>query len=106
MPSLPVSKELAQTIKTFFKEKFSTISAESMGWIAILLLHGATIPSLLALMAGITDNVPPVDVIILLWAGLITFFIKAAIQRDLLNMITIGAGFMVQAFLMVLIFFK
>jgi hypothetical protein len=33
-------------------------------------------------------------------------FTKAAVQRDMLNVITIGLGFIIQAVLMVLIFFK
>jgi hypothetical protein len=36
----------------------------------------------------------------------VLLFVKAAIQRDLLNLITIGLGFVVQAVLMALIFFK
>jgi hypothetical protein len=33
-------------------------------------------------------------------------FIKAAIQKDMLNIVTIGVGFILQAVLMALIFFK
>jgi hypothetical protein len=48
----------------------------------------------------------PVDIVLLLWTALVLLFVKAAIQRDLLNLITIGLGFCVQATLMALIFFK
>jgi hypothetical protein len=34
------------------------------------------------------------------------FFIKAVIKKDILNIITIGLGFIGQAVLMALIFFK
>jgi hypothetical protein len=33
-------------------------------------------------------------------------FVKAAVQKDMLNIITIGVGFIIQSVLMVLIFFK
>jgi len=33
-------------------------------------------------------------------------FVKAAVQKDMLNVVTIGFGFIVQAALMALIFFK
>jgi hypothetical protein len=47
-----------------------------------------------------------VDIVLLVWTALVLLFVKAAIQRDLLNLITIGLGFVVQAVLMALIFFK
>jgi hypothetical protein len=47
-----------------------------------------------------------VDLVLFMWAGLFMFFIKAALSRDLLNIVTIGLGFFVQAGLMALILFK
>ena len=77
-----------------------------MGWIAVLILHAATIPSLLAVMAGLTDRLPGVDLVMLVWTGLTLLFVKAAVQKDMLNVVTIGFGFIIQAVLMALIFFK
>jgi hypothetical protein len=93
-------------MSAFVNEKFKHVSAETFGWLAIMVIHSATIPSLLAVMAGLTDRMPSSDIVLLAWAGLALFFLKAAVQRDLLNLITIGIGFMIQAALMVLIFFK
>jgi hypothetical protein len=93
-------------IKKFFGENISKFSAETLGWLAILFIHGATIPALLALMAGITDNPPPVDIVLMIWMGLLLLFAKAAVQKDMLNIFTIGIGFVVQAVMMMLIFFK
>jgi hypothetical protein len=95
-----------EKVSTFVKEKVAHISAETLGWLAVILIHSATIPSLLAIMAGLTDKMPSADIILLGWAGLTLFFVKAAVQKDMLNLITIGFGFIVQAVLMVLIFFK
>jgi len=93
-------------VKQFFNNNVSKFSAETLGWVAILFLHGATIPSLLALMTGLSDSPPPVDVVLMLWTALVLLFTKAAVQKDMLNMLTIGFGFVVQAVLMMLIFFK
>lgn len=93
-------------VSTFVGEKFKHISAETLGWLAVIVIHSATIPSLLAVMAGLTDRMPSADIVLLGWAGLGLLFLKAAVQKDLLNLITIGLGFMIQAILMVLIFFK
>ncbi len=95
-----------QKFKSFITEKFSHISAETMGWLAVIVLHASTVPSLLAVMAGLTDRLPGVDLVLLVWAGLTMLFIKAAVQKDMLNVVTIGFGFIVQAVLMALIFFK
>lgn len=88
------------------KENITHISAETLGWMAVILVHLATIPTLVAILTGLTEKVPPVDLVLFMWAGLFLFFIKSAISKDLLNIVTIGLGFFVQASLMALILFK
>jgi hypothetical protein len=95
-----------ETFKNFVTTKFSVISSETFGWLAVVVLHASTIPSLLAVMAGLTDRLPGVDLVLLVWAGLTLLFIKAAVQKDMLNVVTIGFGFIIQAVMMALIFFK
>lgn len=91
---------------TTIKEHASHVSAETMGWIAVVLLHLATIPTMVAVLTGLTEKMPPVDMVLFSWVGLFCFFIKATIQKDLLNIVTIGFGFFVQAALLALIVFK
>jgi hypothetical protein len=81
-------------------------SAETLGWVGVILIHMATIPTLLAVLTGLTEKMPPVDMVGLLWLGLFMFFVRSVIAKDLLNIITIGFGFFVQAGLMALIIFK
>jgi hypothetical protein len=57
-------------------------------------------------MFGMTDKPPSIDMVLIVWAALGMFFMKAIIQRDILNLITIGLGFIMQATLMALVFFK
>lgn len=90
----------------FIKTRFSKISADTLGWLGNIALHAATIPSMLALMTGITDKVPSLDVVLMLWAALCLLFFRAVLLKDLLNIVTIGVGFMIQAVFLVLIFFK
>ena len=92
--------------KDFVQNKISHISAETFGWLAVIILHASTMPSLLAVMAGLTDRLPAVDLVLLVWGGLSLLFVKAAIQKDMLNVITIGFGFIIRAIMMALIFFK
>ena len=98
--------ETLEEFKNWAVGKVSHISAETFGWLAAIVLHSATIPSLLAVMAGLTDRLPGVDLVLLIWTGLALLFVKASIQKDMLNVVTIGVGFMIQAALMALIFFK
>jgi hypothetical protein len=91
---------------TWLSHSLHTVSAETLGWMAVILIHGATIPTLLALLTGLSDNTPSVDVVLLMWSGLVLLFGRAVILKDSLNIITIGAGFIIQAVLMALILFK
>jgi hypothetical protein len=93
-------------LKEFFKTKISHISAETFGWLAAIVLHASTLPSMLAVMSGLTDRLPAVDLVLLVWTGLALMFVKAAVQKDMLNVVTIGFGFIIQAMFMALIFFK
>ena len=61
---------------------------------------------MLALMTGLSDRTPSLDIVGFLWAGLALLFFRAIVLKDMLNIITVGAGFMVQAVLMALILFK
>ena len=97
---------IKQNVVEFFSTHFSKISAETMGWLAAIALHAATIPTLLALLTGLTDTTPSVDVVLFMWLGLVLLFGRAVILKDLLNIVTIGLGFVVQAVLMALILFK
>jgi hypothetical protein len=95
-----------EKIRSSISEYLSKLSAETLEWLAILVLHAATVPSFLAVMAGITDNFPAVDLVLMLWFGLALLFAKAAVRKDMFNIVTIGFGFMLQAVIMALIFFK
>lgn len=97
---------IRQTVTNWVVEHFSRISAETLGWLAVLMIHFATIPSLIAASGGLTDKMPPVDMVLFAWAGLGLMFARAAIYKDMLNLVTIGFGFMVQAVLMALMLFK
>jgi len=82
------------------------LSSELTAWLTVVILHAATIPSLFAVMIGVTDIMPPIDMTLMIWTALVLLFIKAAVKHHTLNILTIGLGFVIQATLMALIFFK
>lgn len=93
-------------IRNFLTTTFTKISAETLGWLAAIVVHAATIPTLLALMTGLSDRTPNLDIVLFAWAGLVLMFFRAVVLKDILNIVTIGIGFIVQATLMALILFK
>ena len=95
-----------QGLRKFIDEYLPNISAETLGWLATVIIHCATIPTLLSLLSGLSDRTPNLDIVLFMWAGLILMFGRAVILKDALNIITIGVGFMIQAGLMALILFK
>jgi hypothetical protein len=82
------------------------VSSDFLGWLAILLLHAATLPGLVAVMSGLTDQLPPIDLVLMVWTALALMFVRAAVVKDMLNIVTIGFGFMLQAGMVALIFFR
>ena len=93
-------------LKAFMVEHVKNVSSETVGWLAVLFIHCATIPSLLGLLLGVSDKLPSIDVVVFLWVSLFLLFVKALINKDTLNIITISVGFMVQASLLGLLVFK
>ena len=97
---------LLNSVRTWLEQHLPKVSAETLGWLAVVLIHSATIPTLLAILTGLSDRTPSLDIILFVWAGLVLLFGRAIVLRDNLNIITIGAGFITQAVLMAMILFK
>ena len=99
-------EEFLNFARTWLEQHLPKVSADTLGWLAVVLIHSATIPTLLALLTGLSDNVPNLDIVLFMWAGLVLLFMRAVVLRDILNIITIGMGFITQAVLMAMILFK
>ena len=96
--------EFKEKVFSYF-EGFTKATADTFAWISIVTLICATIPGFIAVMAGATDKMPPLDIALILWAGLLLYFVKSAIIKDMLMVVTIGFGFAIQAVMLGLIFF-
>jgi len=93
-------------LRTWLEQHLPKVSAETLGWLAVVIIHSATIPTLFALLTGLSDNVPNLDIVLFMWAGLSLLFARAVVLKDMLNIVTIGVGFIVQATIMAMILFK
>jgi hypothetical protein len=82
------------------------VSAHALGWIALIMLHFASVPTLWAVLLGQSDKLPSIDLMIFIWAALTTLFVKAILEKDRIYVTTIAIGFVAQTLMMGLILFK
>jgi hypothetical protein len=87
-------------------EKFKEMrAAEIGGWVGMLLIHGATIPVTVSNIAGWSDRLPPLSMILLVWAGLALFLWRAVDRSDTLYIVSNAVGFVLNSILLALIVF-
>jgi hypothetical protein len=103
---LETVKLYIEPIREYLLGRIKKVTADALAWLASITLHCSTIPTLLAIMSGLSDKPMPTDIILFVYAALVLLFCTAVITRNLLNMITIALGFVVQSVLMSLILFK
>lgn len=95
-----------QQFITFCKTRLTVTTAETLSWIGLVLIHASTIPTVLSVMAGLNDKLPPIDMVLFVYGGLALFFVRAAILKDMINIVTIGFGFVIHTILLSLLIFK
>lgn len=93
-------------IVTFIREHLGNISAHTLGWLTIIMLHLSSVPTLLAVLTNQSDKMPAVDIMLFVWGALIAIFFKSLFERNFLYLATICLGFCGQTVLMSLILFK
>ena len=106
MKFIGLISKLVNFVYMFFKEHLGHISAHTLGWITIVLLHFAAVPTLLAMILAQSDKLPPYDLMIIVWAALTTLFFKSLIEKNFLYVSTICVGFIGQVVMLGMIVFK
>lgn len=99
-------KTMPLVLYQFLKEHLGKLSAHTLGWLSIVLMHLTTVPTLVAVLLNKSDTLPPVDLVLFLWTALITLFFKSLIEKNFLYIATICIGFVAQTVIMSLILFK
>lgn len=79
---------------------------EAGGWIGIILIQGATLPTTIPVILGMTATLPPLSMVLMVWAGLTLFLIRSVAQRDVLYMASNGIGFLLQTVLLAIIVYS
>jgi len=73
---------------------------ELSGWFGMILVQSATLPTTVKYLLGLSETLPPLSMVILVWMGLAFYFIRAYSQRDTLYMVSNGFGFFVNTILL------
>lgn len=80
-------------------------ATELSGWLGMIFVQSATLPTTLSNLLGYSKQLPPVSMVLLVWVGLALYFVRAYKQRDTLYMVSNGFGFFVNTILLALIVF-
>ena len=75
------------------------------GWAGLVLIHGATIPTLIGRLNGSDTSLPELSLVTMVWLGLCFYFARAIIQRDTIYTISNGIGFVFNSLLLIMIVF-
>lgn len=75
------------------------------GYIGMVLIHGATMPTLINRLGDPLSALPPLSMVIMIWLGLALFLARAISQNDKLYTISNAYGFFMQSLLLALIVF-
>ncbi len=79
---------------------------ELSGWLGMILVQSATLPTTFGVLMGWSNQLPPISMVILVWAGLAFYFVRAFAQRDTLYMVSNGFGFIVNTVLLAIIVYR
>jgi hypothetical protein len=95
-------KEKIDAALTWLSLKFGEIC----GWFGLVLIHASTLPITYAAFKGEPVILPPLSMVLLVWSGLLLFFIRSFLMKDKIYMVSNGVGFFLQTVMLSLLVFK
>ena len=79
------------------------MASVACSWAGIILIQIATIPSIYNILVGTNVVKPPVDMVILLWTGILLFLIRSILNKEWIYVISNSIGLATQTILLILI---
>jgi len=76
---------------------------EIFGWFAFLIIQAATIPPTINIIYGNLGRVPPLEMVLMIWIGLLLYLIRGIITKDTLFIVSNAVGLTSQSILLALI---
>lgn len=87
-------------------EKTKKLLGEIGGYAGMILLQAATLPAIVgAMLNPATADLPPLSMVLMVWVGLILYFARAFVQKDMLYMISNGIGVVLNFILLIILVF-
>lgn len=80
--------------------------AEWGGYAGMALLQGATLPTTIPLLMGWKATLPPLSLVLMVFCGLILYFVRALVRFDFLYLISNGIGIVLNLLLLIIIVYK
>jgi uncharacterized protein with PQ loop repeat len=87
------------------KKHLNTL-ANLSGWVGMILIHSATLPTTLSVILGYSTALPPMSMVLLIWSGLFLFLVSAIVNKNMLYIVSNSIGFVFQSVLLTLIVYK
>lgn len=84
-------------------KKITKKMGELGGWIGMILIHSATLPTSVSVILGKSTNLPPLNMVLLIWTGLFLFLLRAIQRKDTLYIVSNSVGFFFNTILLSLI---
>lgn len=82
------------------------LNTTNLAWVGVVLLQGATLPSTIQKIMGVEGvQMPPVTMVLMVWAGLLCYMIRAIVQKDVVYMVSNGIGIVLNTIMLALIVF-
>ena len=76
------------------------------GWIGMLFIQSSTLPVTYKVLMGESTHIPPMNMVVLVWIGIVFYLVRAIIQKDMVHITSNIIGFITQSLLLALIVFK
>lgn len=82
------------------------VLGEIGGYTGMALLQGATLPAIFeAIIHPANADLPPLSMVLMVWIGLLLYFVRAFVQTDWLYMISNGIGVVLNFILLIILVF-
>ena len=91
-----------RSMKTTRKNRWS----EYAGYLGMIMVHSAIVPTTVANIFGWSDKLPPISMVLLVQIGLLLFLVRAVATKDMLYILSNGFGFWMQTVLLAVIVFR
>lgn len=77
-----------------------------LGWAGVVLLQGATLPSMIGRLTGGQEaTLPPLSMVLMVWIGLMFYLVRAIRQNDVVYITSNGIGMLLNSIMLALIVF-